>query len=128
MWSILALFTPVAHASVDTFLKKLNTYIFNPIIGLLVIVAVAYFLYGIFEYIRGASSAEDREKGQRHMVWGMIGLFIMVAVFFIMRVIMGTIGLDEQDINPRTGEVNIGGTINGNPNQGGVQGPGGNGQ
>ncbi len=125
MWSILTLFTPVAHASVDTFLKKLNTYIFNPVIGLLVIIAVAYFLYGIFEYLRGASSSEEREKGQRHMVWGMIGLFIMVSVFFIMRVIMGTIGLDEQDINPRTGEVNIGGSVNGNP-QGGVQGPAGN--
>jgi uncharacterized membrane protein YidH (DUF202 family) len=105
--NFLSLFTPVAYASVDIFIKKLNTYIFNPIISLLVIVAVVYFLYGLFEYINGSSSEEAREKGKRHILWGLIGLSIMVSVFFIMRVILGTIGITNDQIDPETGVVNI---------------------
>ncbi len=104
---LLTIFTPVAHASVDTFIKKLNTYIFNPLISLMVVVAVAVFIYGIFEYIRGADSEEARQKGQQHILWSIIGLFIMVGVFFIMRVILGSVGIDETEINPQSGEVNI---------------------
>lgn len=104
---LLSIFTPTAYASIDTFVKKLNTYIFNPLITLMIIVAVAVFIYGIFEYIRGADSEEARQKGQQHMLWSIVGLFIMVGVFFIMRVILGSVGIDETQINPQTGEVNI---------------------
>jgi hypothetical protein len=61
----------------------------------------------MFEYIRGADSDDAREKGQRHMLWSVIGLFIMIGVFFIMRVILGSVGIDETQINVQTGEVNI---------------------
>lgn len=118
----LKIITPVAYASVDTFIKKLNTYIFNPLIQFLIIVAIAYFLYGIFEYLRGSSSEEARVTGQKHMTWGLIGLFIMIGVFFIIKVILGTIGIDENEINPQTGEVNIQGTINGNDTLNGLGG------
>lgn len=107
MLEILALLTPVAHATVDTFVRKLNTYIFNPVIYFLVVVAVAYFIYGIFEYLRNSDSSDAKEKGRLHMIWGLIGLFIMVSVFFIIRLIMGTVGIDENEINVETGEVNI---------------------
>jgi hypothetical protein len=41
------------------------------------------------------------------MLWGLIGLSIMVSVFFIMKVVLGTIGIDQNQINVQTGEVNI---------------------
>jgi uncharacterized membrane protein YidH (DUF202 family) len=100
-------FTPVVHASVDTFIHKLNQYLLNPIIIFLFILAVCYFIYGIFEYLNGGESGDARETGQRHMMWGLIGLFIMVAVFYILKVLLGTLGIDENQINPTTGEVNI---------------------
>ncbi len=119
MWDLLTIFTPVAYADVDTFVKKLNTYIFNPAIILMVTLATVYFLYGIYEYVQGSASDEAREKGQRHMLWGLIGLTIMVSVFFIMKVLLGTIGIDESEINVETGQVNFGTTINGETIPGG---------
>lgn len=107
MLKLLYLFTPVAHASIDTFVGKLNKYIFNPVIIFLVILAICYFLYGIYEYLAGGESGDARETGQRHIMWGLIGLFIMVSVFFILRVILGTIGIGDDQINVETGEVNI---------------------
>jgi hypothetical protein len=104
---ILTFFTPVAYASVDVFVKKLNTYLFNPAISLMIFVAVVYFLYGLFEFINGAGSDDAREIGKRHMLWGLIGLFIMVSVFFIMKVLLGTIGITDDQINPQNGTVNL---------------------
>lgn len=104
---LLSFATPVAHASLDTFIRKINTYILNPVIVFLFTLAVVYFIYGVYEYVRGAGESDAREQGQKHMLWGLIGLSIMVAVFFIIRVMMGTIGIDENEINPQTGEVNI---------------------
>ncbi|MCC7470019.1 MAG: hypothetical protein IT284_02690 [Bacteroidetes bacterium] len=104
---ILTLVTPTAYASLDTFIRKVNTYLINPAIALLIIVAVVYFLYGVFEYVKDSGSSSVRETGSRHMLWGLIGLFIMVGVFFIMRVLLGTFGIDQDVINPDTQEVNI---------------------
>lgn len=119
MFELLTIFTPVAYADVDTFVKKLNTYIFNPVIIVLVTLAIVYFLYGVFEYVKGSGSDEAREKGQQHMLWGLVGLTIMVSVFFIMKVLLGTLGIDESEINVETGQVNFGSTINGETVPGG---------
>lgn len=107
MFWLIQLVTPFAHADIDTFIRKLNTHLFNPIIYFLVVLAVVYFLYGIYEYIRDGDSEDGRETGRQHMLWGLIGLSIMVGVFLIMRVILGTLGITEDEVNVETGEVNI---------------------
>jgi uncharacterized membrane protein YidH (DUF202 family) len=71
----------------DNLISEINTQILNPIIGLMIAIALAFFLYGVLEFIMGADNQEKRETGKRHMIWGIIGLFIMVAVFGIMNVL-----------------------------------------
>lgn len=100
-------FIPIAYASVDTFIKKVNTYILNPIIYTLFIIAVAYFIYGILLYIKDGDSSDARQTGARHMMWGIFGMFIMAGVFFIMKLILGTLGISNSTINVDTGQVNI---------------------
>lgn len=107
MFEILSIFVPVAHASVDTFIRKVNTFIINPLIIFFFVLAIVVFVLGIVQYLRHADKPDERETGRSHMMWGAIGLAIMIGVFFIMRVILGTIGIDEYEINPETGEVNI---------------------
>lgn len=79
----------------DSFLLKFNDAILNPLITLLFAIAVVYFSWGIFEFIRDSDSGEAREKGKSHMVYGIVGMFIMIAVFGIMRLITNTLGLDD---------------------------------
>lgn len=69
--------------------------------------AVAYFIYGIFEFVKDSDKPEARQTGARHMLWAVIGMFIMVAVFFLMKLILGTLGISTNTINVQTGEVNI---------------------
>lgn len=72
-------------------LGKIETQIINPVIYLLFGLALAYFLWGMLEFIAGAGNEETRTNGRQHMLWGVVGMFIMVAVFGIMHTICNTI-------------------------------------
>ncbi|MBI4692245.1 MAG: hypothetical protein HY773_02280 [Candidatus Terrybacteria bacterium] len=71
----------------DTLIKNINTTIVNPLVGLMIAIALVVFLYGVFEYIAGAANEEKRETGKKHIIWGLIGLFIMFGVFGLMNVL-----------------------------------------
>ncbi|MAQ77071.1 hypothetical protein CL684_00895 [Candidatus Campbellbacteria bacterium] len=97
---------PVAHAQapeeVVTLMGKINEQLLNPLIILMFTAAIILFLVGLFNFFQAQSgdggSDEALKKGKRNMVWGIIGMAIMVSVFGIMNFIGGTLGLDR--INP----------------------------
>jgi preprotein translocase subunit SecG len=98
----------IAQASgLDTFLQRINYYIVNPLIRILFALAVIYFIYGIVQYILNRSNAEEKERGRKHIMWGLIGLFIMTSVFFILRILVSTFGLDGVTVNESIGEIDI---------------------
>lgn len=73
--------------AVDNLLGNIAKQIVNPLIGLMIAVAVVFFIYGVVEFISAANNEEARTKGRQHMVWGVIGLFIMVSVWGIMNIL-----------------------------------------
>lgn len=80
-----------------TLIKKISQNILNPIIVLMFAAAVLVFAYGIFEYVRGSDSEEARSTGSRHMMAGVVGMFIMISVFGIISIILNTIGANTTD-------------------------------
>ncbi|XKT74181.1 MAG: hypothetical protein ACJKTH_02370 [Patescibacteria group bacterium UBA2163] len=72
------------------FIDNFVRFIINPLIGLLMALAVVYFLWGAAQLVLNGGSEEGRKKGKDALLWGLIGLFIMVAVFGILRVVVGT--------------------------------------
>ena len=44
---------------------------------LLFALATILFLWGVTEFIINRDNEEEREKGKRHMIWGLTGLVIM---------------------------------------------------
>jgi hypothetical protein len=75
------------NAGIDSIVGKLRDNIFIPIVTFLFALAVIYFLYGVFEFVLGLDNEEKRKAGQKHMLWGIIGLFIMVSVGGIMSLV-----------------------------------------
>ena len=98
--------TKVAYASVDSFVASVNSNIINPIILLLFALALAYFLWGVFEFLANAENEEKKTTGKSHMIWGVIGITIMMGVFGIIHIILNTFNITG--INPEQGTVNIG--------------------
>jgi succinate dehydrogenase/fumarate reductase cytochrome b subunit len=83
---------PIAEASVGTLMKSINRVILNPLILFLFALALAYFLYGVMQFIINPGNEEIRKTGKSHMMWGVVGMVIMVSVFGIMQLIVNTIG------------------------------------
>ena len=83
---------PTAEASIVTLMQSINKVIINPLIILLFALAVVYFLYGLARYLLSPENEEIRKSSKSHMLWGIIGMFIMVSVFGIMTLILTTLG------------------------------------
>jgi len=92
---------PVVYAQntgVENLLGKINEHVLNPLIILLFAVAFVQFVIGLFNFFGARENAEDLEKGKKHIVWGIIGMAIMVSVFGIMSFLTSSIGTG--DVNP----------------------------
>lgn len=94
--------TAYASESLNQFVAKMDKLIINPLILLLFALALVYFLYGIFEFISNQENEEKKTKGKTHMMWGIIGITIMLGVFMIMKVIMNTFNIQGIDVEKGT--------------------------
>lgn len=75
----------------DTLIENIGINILTPLVWIFAGAATIYFLWGVFEFIRDYDSPEARSTGAQHMLWGIIGLFIMFSVFGIMNLIGDTV-------------------------------------
>lgn len=107
-----SLFANIAYAeftsnskNFDEFILNVNKLIINPIIMLLFALAVVFFLYGVFEFISNQEDEEAKTKGKSHMIWGIIGITIMMGVFTIMNMVINTLNIEG--INPEQGTVEL---------------------
>jgi len=84
----------IAHAqTVDSIIHGIARNIFDPLIGILFALALVFFLWGIVMFIFQADDDNARTQGKSHMVWGLVGMFIMVSVYGILRLITSAFGL-----------------------------------
>lgn len=85
------------NATAD-FVARVNDAIINPILALIFAAALLYFLWGGFVFITSASDVKGREEGRQHMLWGVIGMVIMISVFSILRIFLLTAGVTDADL------------------------------
>lgn len=68
-------------------LDKINKVIINPFIYLMVGVSTVVFFWGVLQMMMNLGNDKAREAGKSHMIWGIVGLTIIVCVFGIMSLI-----------------------------------------
>ena len=61
---------------------------------ILVALAVVFFLYGILKYITAGDDEEKRSKMKNVMIYGIIGLFVMISFWGIVNILINTFELD----------------------------------
>jgi len=81
-------------SNVGQLVARINAEIINPLLWLIVAAALVYFLWGAAEFIRNAESDDGRSKGKRHMLWGIIGLFLILSVKGILYAVTRTFGVE----------------------------------
>ncbi len=83
---------PAATLTASQLINNISKFILTPIIFLLFATAFLVFVWGVYNYVSGLSNEEARGKGGRHMLWGILGMFIMLSVKFLITIIASTIG------------------------------------
>jgi Type IV secretion system pilin len=78
--------------TLEQIIKNVNTNIVNPLIYLALAVAVVIFLWGLVSYFQNIDNSEERAQGIRHMIYGVIGLVIMISFKAIITIIKNVIG------------------------------------
>lgn len=84
--------------NIDTIILRINQYIINPTIVFLFVLATLLFVSGLVRFFLYDKEGEGRETGKKHMLWGLLGMFIMISVFGIMRLIVNTFGIDLGEV------------------------------
>ena len=102
-YTALALLLPVAafaQPRVDSiqdaggFLVGLINNVAVPVVFAL---AFIVFIWGVFNYfIAGGHDEEKRDKGKQLMLYGIIGFFVMVSVWGLVNILVGSVDLENE--------------------------------
>jgi len=75
--------------TVQGILTRLFNTLVNPALAILTGLAVLVFLWGLVKFILRAGSEQGREEGKQVMLWGIIGLFVLVSFWGIVLMLQG---------------------------------------
>lgn len=95
-------------------------FINDILVPVLMAIALIVFLWGIYKYfIYGAANESEKAEGRWFALWGVIGFVIIVALWGIVNLFMGTLGLSAGGTAPKP--PTIGGSTQQNTTGGSIQ-------
>ena len=77
----------------EELLDKMITFIIDPALRVVFTLGLFLFLWGVVEFLYKLSKGEVSQEGKSHMVWGLVGMLIMVSVYGIIALIVNTFEL-----------------------------------
>jgi len=78
----------------NSLINKLVDYIVNPAILVVFTLGFFLFLWGLVMFLWHIDEGGENAVGKRHMVWGIVGMLIMVSVYGIINIIDSTFQLN----------------------------------
>ena len=67
---------------------------FNLLVGFLIGLAVVLFFWGMVRYIGAGDDSSKIEAGRKLILWGLLGIFIMISMWGIITVFVYAFGFD----------------------------------
>lgn len=93
---IIPLFSNAATIEGDNFkevVRSVAMFISQSVTPTLVALSLLWFLFGLAQFIRSAGNSEAVEEGKKKMLYGVIGLFVIVAIWGLVGVLRNTFGI-----------------------------------
>ena len=81
------------NSTVTGVVSKIVSAIVMPVLAVVFALAVLLFIWGAAGLILNKDNPEKRVDSQQHILWGVVGMFIMVAAYGIIRFVANTIGV-----------------------------------
>lgn len=67
--------------------NKFFALVVDPIVRLLFVVAIFYFVFGVVKYMVQGNDASARAEGGKHILYSTIGIFVMASAWGIIALI-----------------------------------------
>jgi uncharacterized membrane protein HdeD (DUF308 family) len=73
-------------------LAKFTQFIIDPLLLLLSAVGLLVFVWGVVEFLWAFSNeSETKEQGKKHMIYGLVGLFIIFTAAALINLVANTV-------------------------------------
>ena len=79
-------------SNLQTLLGSIKNIV-NLALPIVIGLALLGFFWGLMQFVFSAGNEEKKDEGKRHMIYGIIALFVMVAVWGLVGFIAGALGL-----------------------------------
>ena len=73
----------------------------NSIIPLLFALAVVLFVWGVVQYVINDGEEAKKAKGKQFMIWGIVGLAVMISVWGLVNILTNTFGVSPANFIPQ---------------------------
>ena len=94
----MGLFTKTLYAATDTSqltgILTIVRLIFNTLIPIVITLGVVYFIWAVIQYTLNKTT-EERAQARNHMIYGIIGLFVVVSIWGLIGFIGNTTGVQQ---------------------------------
>ena len=64
------------------------------VIPLIFVLAVAFFVWGVVQYVINSNAEAERAKGRDFMIWGIVALAVMVSVWGLVNIFTNTFNIE----------------------------------
>lgn len=78
---------------VKSLLDEATKIINSSVIPLMFGLAMAYFLWGLVQFISKSGDEKERESGKQKMLWGIIALFVFISITGILAFMGNSLGI-----------------------------------
>lgn len=92
--SLVPFFAFAQGFEIQGIIDKIATAV-DSLVPVLMTLALVVFFWGLVKYIKSASDPKAASEGKSIMIWGIIALFVMSAVWGLTASLEGALGLDN---------------------------------
>ncbi len=85
---------PAPHTLTD--LIQTVTYYLNLLIPFLIGLGIFFIIFGVLRYITEAGNEEKRIEARQFVLWGVVGVFIMLSIWGLVNILLGSFGITRQ--------------------------------
>lgn len=87
--------------TIQDFINYVGCVLGRSVLPLLIGFAVLFFVIGVVRYVIAPDGSNDREAGRKFMIYGVIGLFVIVAMWGLVGVLVNTFGVSTTSVFPQ---------------------------
>ena len=73
--------------------QSVAVFLSNSVTTTLIGLSLLWFLFGLAQFIRSAGNSEAIEEGKKKMLYGVVGLFVIVSIWGLVGILKDTFGV-----------------------------------